>query len=331
MYRFNSNKMKKVTLKDVCWVALINIGVLALAIYVWISYNHRQTIFNSEEPIQNYSVLEVNCRRRMSSSILIEFNGKQYYVGIARNKCVQFDPQKIKFFYDKERDEVYEESGLVVRHVVFYFIFYLCSCIWLFVTIWKRNKDKRIIINSHMKTKQQIFFLTKLDIIKMMSKVEKRIPIEYVLMGTFASEVVRRENSISKFTELGHTNYGNWISLDNRYMVQPLNSKVNNRIVKQKDGSYHYIIALSSNPKGVELSTGGIYEKAEKVLIAGRIAVFVDSSGEAAATYKEIMKAMNECFTKKNNVFISPEALSLLNDGWRLTYDYNAPCDKDFK
>lgn len=182
-----------------------------------------------------------------------------------------------------------------------------------------------------MKTKQQIFFLTKLDIIKMMSKVEKRIPIEYVLMGTFASEVVRRENSISKFTELGHTNYGNWISLDNRYMVQPLNSKVNNRIVKQKDGSYHYIIALSSNPKGVELSTGGIYEKAEKVLIAGRIAVFVDSSGEAAATYKEIMKAMNECFTKKNNVFISPEALSLLNGGWRLTYDYNAPCDKDFK
>ena len=322
---------KKVTLKDVCWVALINIGVLALAVYVWISYNHRQTIFNSEEPIQNYSVLEVNCRRRMSSSILIEFNGKRYYVGIARNKCIQFDPQKIKFFYDKERDEVYEESGLVVRHVVFYFIFYLCSCIWLFVTIWKRNKDKRIIINSHMKTKQQIFFLTKLDIIKMMSKIEKRIPIEYVLMGTFASEVVRRENSISKFTELGHTNYGNWISLDNRYMVQPLNSKVNNRIVKQKDGSYHYIIALSSNPEGVELSTGGIYEKAEKVLIAGRIAVFVDSSGEAAAIYKEIMKAMNECFTKKNNVFISPEALSLLNDGWRLTYDYNAPCDKDFK
>lgn len=49
--------MKKVTLKDVCWVALINIGVLALAVYAWISYDHRQKIFNSEEPIQNYSVL----------------------------------------------------------------------------------------------------------------------------------------------------------------------------------------------------------------------------------------------------------------------------------
>ena len=323
--------MEKVTLKDVCWVALINIGALAFAIYIWLIYDHRQTIINSEEPIQNYSVLEVNCYRKKGSNILIEFKGKQYYVEVVRDKCIHFDPQKIQFFYDKERDEVYEESGLAVRQVVACFILYLCSCIWLFVTIWKRNKDKRIIINAHMKSKQQIFFLTKSDIIKMMSKVEKRIPIEYVLMGTFTSEVVRRENSISKFTELGHTNYANWISMDNRYMVQPLNSKVNNRIVKQKDASFHYIIELSSNPNGVELSTGGIYQKAEKVLIAGRIAVFVDSSGEAAATYKEIMKAMNECFTKKNNVFISPEALSLLNGGWRLTYDYNAPCDKDFK
>ena len=324
--------MKKVTLKDVCWVALINIGVLALAVYAWISYNHRQKIFNSEEPIQNYSVLKINCGgRRMSSSILIEYNGKQYHVGVARNKCKPFEPQKIKFFYDREKDEVYEESGLVKRHVVFYFIFYLCSCIWLFVTIWKRNKDKRIIINAHMKSKQQIFFLTKSDIIKMMSKVEKRIPIEYVLMGTFTNEMVRKENSISKFTELGHTNYANWISMDNRYMVQPLNSKVNNRIVKQKDGSFHYIIELSSNPDGVELSTGGIYQKAEKVLIAGRIAYFADSSEESKAIYKEIMKAMNECSIKKKNVFVSPEALSLLNDGWRLTYNYNAPCDKDFK
>lgn len=323
--------MKRVTNKELMSVILINVGALVFFFYGWMLYNHRQEIINREEPIQNYSVLEVNCRYKTGSTIVIEFNGKQYNVRVARNKCKPFVPQEIKFFYDKEKDEVYEESGLVVRHLVGAFILYLCSCIWLFVTIRRRNKDKRIIINSHMKTKQQVFFLTKLDIIKMMSKVEKRIPIEYVLMGTFTSEVVRRENSISKFIELGHTNYSNWISMDNRYMVQPLNSKVNSRILKQKDGSFHYIIELSSNPKGVELSTGGIYEKAEKVLIAGRIAYFADSSEESKAIYKEIMKAMNECSIKKNNVFVSSEALSLLNDGWRLTYNYNAPCDKDFK
>lgn len=130
--------MKHVTNKELISVILVNIGILAWAVYGWLLYNHRQTIINSEEPIQNYSVLEVHCRRRSSSSIVIEFNGKQYYVAVDRDKCIQFDPQKIQFFYDKERDEVYEESGLVVRNLVVAFIIYLCSCIWLFTVIRKR-------------------------------------------------------------------------------------------------------------------------------------------------------------------------------------------------
>ena len=130
--------MKRVTNKELISVILVNIGILAWAVYGWLLYNHRQTIINSEEPIQNYSVLEVHCRRRSSSSIVIEFNGKQYYVAVDRDKCIQFDPQKIKLFYDKERDEVYEESGLVVRNLVVAFIIYLCSCIWLFTVIRKR-------------------------------------------------------------------------------------------------------------------------------------------------------------------------------------------------
>ncbi|MDN0067309.1 hypothetical protein [Bacteroides gallinaceum] len=115
--------MKSVTNKELVSVILVNIGLLAAAVYMWLIYDRRQTIIKSEEPIQNYSVLEVNCRRRTSSSILIEFNGKQYYVAVARDKCIQFDPQKIKLFYDKERDKVYEECGAVVRHLGHYKIF----------------------------------------------------------------------------------------------------------------------------------------------------------------------------------------------------------------
>lgn len=131
--------MKSVTNKELISAILVNIGLLAVAVFMWLIYDRRQTIIKSEEPIQNYSVLEVHCRRRSSSSIVIEFNGKQYYVAVDRDKCIQFDPQKIKFFYDKERDEVYEESGLVVRNLVVAFIIYLCSCIWLFVVIKKKT------------------------------------------------------------------------------------------------------------------------------------------------------------------------------------------------
>lgn len=131
--------MKRVTNKELISVVLVNIGLLAVAVFMWLIYDRRQMIIKSEEPIQNYSVLEVYCQtKRNSSSILIEFKGKQYYVEVVRDKCIQFDPQKIQFFYDKERDEVYEESGLAVRQVVACFILYLCSCIWLFVVIKKR-------------------------------------------------------------------------------------------------------------------------------------------------------------------------------------------------
>ena len=129
--------MKSVTNKELISAILVNIGLLAVAVCMWLIYDRRQTIINSEEPIQNYSVLEVNCYRKSGSNILIEFKGKQYYVEVVRDKCIQFDPQKIQFFYDKERDKVYEESGAVVRHLVPNFILYLCSCIWLFVVIKK--------------------------------------------------------------------------------------------------------------------------------------------------------------------------------------------------
>lgn len=89
--------MKSVTNKELISAILVNIGLLAVAVCMWLIYDRRQTIIKSEEPIQNYSVLEVYCQtRRNSSSILIEFNGKQYYVAVARDKCIQFDPQKNK-------------------------------------------------------------------------------------------------------------------------------------------------------------------------------------------------------------------------------------------
>lgn len=59
-----NKEMKSITNKELISVILINIGALAFAIYIWLIYDHRQTIINSEEPIQNYSVLEVNCYRK---------------------------------------------------------------------------------------------------------------------------------------------------------------------------------------------------------------------------------------------------------------------------
>ena len=87
--------------------------------------------------------------------------------------------------------------------------------------VQNRKGDKKQMNDGRMKSKQQIFFLTKSDIVKMMTVVERKIPIKYTLIGAFKQETIKSENTISNFSKLGHTGYANWISLDNRYMVLP--------------------------------------------------------------------------------------------------------------
>ncbi len=46
-----------------------------------------------------------------------------------------------------------------------------------------------------------------------MSVVEEKVPLEYILMGSFEHKTIRREISISNFEDLGYTYYSNchWI------------------------------------------------------------------------------------------------------------------------
>lgn len=115
---------------------------LTVLIYVWSTYNHRKEIETTGKPIQNYSVLEINCSSgfRGGSTVLIEFNSRKYYVGIKSSQCKDLDSHKIKLFYDKEKDEVFEQSEVTIRHIVLYLVLFLCSCIWLCVMIKRNNR-----------------------------------------------------------------------------------------------------------------------------------------------------------------------------------------------
>ena len=126
-------------------VIFLNFGLLTIFVYAWFSYNHRNTIVNYEKAITNYSVLEVNCSSgyRGGSNLLIEFNSKQYYVGITTRQCKSFNPREIKLYYDRAKDEVFEQNELTIRYVVLYFILYLCSCVWLFVIVKNQKSSNR--------------------------------------------------------------------------------------------------------------------------------------------------------------------------------------------
>ena len=50
IYSKKNKEMKSVTNKELISVILVNIGLLAAAVYMWLIYDRRQTIIKSEEP-----------------------------------------------------------------------------------------------------------------------------------------------------------------------------------------------------------------------------------------------------------------------------------------
>ena len=129
-------------MKQVLQLLFINIALLFILIYACISYNHRQAIVNTEKPIENFSVLDINCNSRMGSNLLVEFNAKKYHVGISARQCESFTLDKVKIYYDKENDKLFERDAFPIRYLIVFFILYLCSFIWLCTIIIKNKLNK---------------------------------------------------------------------------------------------------------------------------------------------------------------------------------------------
>lgn len=107
-------------------VLAINIGALCFALYAAMTYQRQNHIVQSEQPITDYSILEVyDGGHRMSSTVKIAYAGKDYEVGIARKLCKNIE--KAKFFYDRQHDTVFEKDYLSMRLVAYSFVLFAFS------------------------------------------------------------------------------------------------------------------------------------------------------------------------------------------------------------
>ena len=72
------------------WIPIalvINVGALCFALYVAMTYQRQNNIAQSEQPITDYSILEVNCGgHRLRSTVKMAYAGKDYYVTVSANR-----------------------------------------------------------------------------------------------------------------------------------------------------------------------------------------------------------------------------------------------------
>lgn len=181
-----------------------------------------------------------------------------------------------------------------------------------------------------MRGKQTAFFATKEDLFSVMENIESKFDMEYIEMGIFNSQEIIRNRSLTDITNNGYTNFPNWISLDNRFMLIERDIPLKIREVILKDGTKRYAIDPMLNIKSVELSTGGIYTKKQNVLIAGRVGTVYDNDF-SGCLYKAITAEMRKKFEKIDSFYVGITAKEKLKNGWRLVTSEKSPKERDLK
>lgn len=171
-----------------------------------------------------------------------------------------------------------------------------------------------------MKSKQTMFFGTKGDYNNILLALESTFAISYVETGLFDTNMINRYESFLSIPNLGFTDRGKWISLENRYMIVPKGTSVIMRDVPQRKGGNKYSVDSRQCADSVEFSPGGIYTKKSNVLVAGRVAT-ISEGPFATELYKFLSSKIKSEFRKLDDFYVGNEAEAKLKEGWRLVTD----------
>ena len=119
--------MKRINKYSVIKLA-INVTCLILAIGSSIDYSYRARIMNHMGPIQGFVVVDsIRGGPKTSCVITLEYNNKYYNVTVAEQAYDSDYKRNLHYFYDDERDMIFEEHSLSVRLIIYFYILFIIS------------------------------------------------------------------------------------------------------------------------------------------------------------------------------------------------------------
>lgn len=140
-------------------------------------------------------------------------------------------------------------------------------------------------------------------------------------MGLFDScDEFRRYSTISQIEGLGISESG--FNLDNQILVVAKGKTINYTKHNQRNGGVKYYIEPGANTESIQfLGMGGQYKYQPNTLIHGTVVMmgYAFIPEFAMELYKQVRKRILKKSKRVENMYVAPEALSLLKAGWRLT------------
>jgi hypothetical protein len=172
--------------------------------------------------------------------------------------------------------------------------------------------------------KQLMFFALRDDLIPVITAVEAKTPLKYVVGGAYEDASIGAWRSGLELPQLGTADADSSTAC-RTFLVLAAGTNVVERKIVRNDGKHVTLIDQLLNPDSVSFTPGGLRDSA---VISGRIATATDT-GIPQALMKSFSSAMRKHFVRINAFYVGPEAERLFESGTRLTYALQSPPEYD--
>ena len=174
-------------------------------------------------------------------------------------------------------------------------------------------------------TSRKSFFATKSDLLPGLNKFEQNRDIKYVESGLFETPRLKIFSSGQDLPSLGNAPSGDAVH-EPTYLVITGSSNPMPRTVRQSKGGIKYAFDPTCCEYSVVFKTGGLSE--ENALISGEISTLGETT-QSKNFFKQMAKDVIKGFVFIKSYWVGPEALVLLNTGYRLTRSIKSPKEFD--
>lgn len=159
------------------------------------------------------------------------------------------------------------------------------------------------------------------DLLPVLTAVEAKHPIKYVLMEPNSTGVVAEFSTATNLPDQGRATAPDAIGCQS-YLVTGRDLTVTPRRIVSNDGTVWYAIDQMINPDTVEVSPGGLWNG--EVVISGRITTVSDTD-HAGMLMRAYRNAVRRHFVRVRAAWVGPTACALLHAGKRLTMAVQSP------
>lgn len=175
---------------------------------------------------------------------------------------------------------------------------------------------------------QRLFYATANDLFPALDHIESKLQLGYTLTGLFDEDAqTTYANGATLPTLAKSLSVGSAIAGPG-YLVTERSWFIRSREVQQNDGSKKYAVDQLLNPESIIFQHGGFYSA--EILLPGRIAT-VSYTPAAMKIQRAFSSILAKSFTRVKAYWVGHEALTLLQQGTRLTDGASSPSEFDLK